>query len=57
MCIRDRVYAVAASIPILLYNGKRGALSLKYFFYTIYPAHLLLLYAIHYILQNNLLPF
>ena len=52
-----QVYAVAASIPILLYNGKRGALSLKYFFYTIYPAHLLLLYAIHYILQNNLLPF
>ncbi len=52
-----QVYAVAASIPILLYNGKRGKLSLKYFFYIIYPAHLLLLYAVHYILVNNLLPF
>lgn len=52
-----QVYAIAASIPILLYNGKRGAFSLKYFFYIIYPAHLLLLYAIHYILVNHLLPF
>lgn len=52
-----QVYAIAASIPILLYNGKRGAFSLKYFFYIIYPAHLLLLYVIHYILVNHLLPF
>lgn len=52
-----QVYAIAASVPILLYNGKRGAFSLKYFFYIIYPAHLLLLYAIHYILVNHLLPF
>lgn len=52
-----QLYAIAASIPILLYNGKRGAVSLKYFFYIIYPAHLLVLYAIHYILANHLLPF
>ena len=52
-----QVYAIAASIPILLYNGKRGAFSLKYFFYIIYPAHLLLLYAIHYILVNHRFPF
>ena len=52
-----QVYAIAASVPILLYNGKRGAFSLKYFFYIIYPAHLLLLYAAHYILSNHLLPF
>ena len=52
-----QLYAIATSIPILLYNGKRGAVSLKYFFYIIYPAHLLVLYAIHYILANHLLPF
>ena len=32
-----QLYAIATSIPILLYNGKRGAVSLKYFFYIIYP--------------------
>ena len=26
-----QLYAIAAAIPVLLYNGKRGALSLKYF--------------------------
>ena len=52
-----QLYAIAAAIPVLLYNGKRGALSLKYFFYISYPAHMLLLYAIHYVLANHLLPF
>lgn len=32
-------------IPIALYNGKRG-LKLKFFFYAVYPAHLLILYLI-----------
>ena len=41
----------------IFHNGKRGALSLKYFFYISYPAHMLLLYAIHYVLANHLLPF
>lgn len=50
-----QLYAIAASIPILLYNGKKGALSLKYFFYIAYPAHLLLLFAVRY-LVNNYLP-
>lgn len=35
--------AALAAIPIMAYNGKRGKLSLKWFFYIIYPAHLILL--------------
>ena len=34
--------APAAFLPVFFYNGKRG-ISLKYFFYWFYPAHLLLL--------------
>ena len=37
-------YAIASSVPILLYNGKKGNLNWKYFFYAFYPVHLLLLY-------------
>ena len=35
-----------ACLLILLYNGKRGKLKLKYFFYVFYPAHILALYLI-----------
>ena len=38
-------YCLAAVIPILLYNGRRG-LRLKYIFYAFYPVHLLFLYMI-----------
>lgn len=38
----SEAYAFVATIPIALYNGKRG-LKMKYFFYIFYPAHLLLL--------------
>ena len=39
------IFALAAVIPITLYNGYRGK-QLKYFFYLIYPLHLLLLWLI-----------
>ncbi len=35
-----------AYVPIVLYNGRRGAYGLKYVFYAFYPAHLLVLYAV-----------
>ena len=41
--------ATLAFIPINMYNGKRG-MSLKYFFYIFYPAHLLILALIRYII-------
>lgn len=40
-CITE-VTAIAALLPIQLYNGKRGV-SCKYLFYLFYPLHLLLL--------------
>ncbi len=52
-----QLWAIAASIPVLLYNGKRGPLSLKYFFYIAYPAHLFLLIGVRFVLENRLLPF
>jgi len=44
-------YAVFALFPILLYNGRRGRLSLKYMFYAAYPVHLMIigLIAVYYL--------
>ncbi len=39
-------FAVFASIPLLLYNGKKGFKMNKYFFYAFYPGHILLLWLI-----------
>lgn len=42
---------VFASVPILLYNNRRGAGG-TYFFYIFYPAHIYLLYIIAYLLKT-----
>lgn len=41
--------AILAYIPIFFYNGKRGNLPMKYFFYIFYPLHLILFYGIVYL--------
>ena len=43
-------FSLIALIPLLLYNGQRGKLKLKYFFYIFYPAHLGLFYLISYLI-------
>lgn len=41
-----QIFAFLAVPLILLYNGKRGKLNMKYFFYIFYPAHLVIIYLI-----------
>lgn len=47
-----RAWSVIALVPAALYNGKPGRVKLKYFFYVFYPAHLLILYGIAFLLQK-----
>lgn len=42
-------FALLSLLPVLLYNGKKGP-SLKYLFYIFYPAHLLILGLISFVL-------
>ncbi len=41
-----QMYALCAIPLLLLYNGKKGAVSIKYFFYAYYPLHLLAIHLI-----------
>ena len=53
-----QVFALAAFLLILLYNGEKGTRLGKYWFYAAYPAHLLILYLIRLALlmsQNTIL--
>lgn len=36
-------YSLLALIPLFLYNGERGKLNMKYFFYAYYPLHLVVI--------------
>jgi hypothetical protein len=44
-----QIFAIPSVLIMILYNGKRGPVN-KYFFYFFYPAHLLLLSAIKFLI-------
>lgn len=44
--LNSQIYSLFALIPLLLYNGKKGKLNTKYFFYIFYPLHLAVLYGL-----------
>jgi hypothetical protein len=45
-------FSLFALLPIMLCNGKQGKFKLKNFFYVFYPAHLVFLYAVDWVLQS-----
>lgn len=45
-----KYYHLISIIPLLFYSGRKGKLNTKYFFYIFYPAHLLVIYALSYII-------
>ena len=45
-----QMWSLLSILILLTYNGKRGKLKLKYFFYVFYPMHLGLIYGIWYLI-------
>lgn len=43
-------YSYLSLLILLLYNGKGGTKKLKYFFYLFYPVHIMIIYAIKFLL-------
>ena len=48
------IYTMLSCLLILLYNGKRGKLKLKYFFYAFYPVHITIFYVVTLLLSTHL---
>lgn len=46
-------YSLLALLPLALYNGRRGKGSYKYLFYIYYPLHLVIIYAVGWILERG----
>ena len=44
-------YAYLAPVLLLMYNGQRGRVKMKNLFYIYYPAHLVFIYLIGFLLQ------
>lgn len=47
-------YSLLALIPLALYSGKRGKGGYKYLFYIYYPAHLVAIHGVHWVMENIL---
>ena len=48
---RAELFAVAAAPLMLLYNGEKGVKINRWFFYVFYPAHLFLLWLVHFLVS------
>ena len=44
------ILVLLAILPLALYNGQRGKWNLKWLFYIYYPAHLVAIYGVSFLL-------